>query len=178
VFEASASIPPARCRKETTATNWSSVACPSAGSCGGQFTANTMACVSEAIGLALPGSAGAPAPYESRDAFALAAASGDGTDRPGHPPARYRAPARRFENAAIVVAATGGSTNARCICRRWRMKRHRFRPVRRRRDLQAHALHRRPEAGRPYVAKDMFEAGGVPLLMKALLDGGFCMATA
>ena len=43
------------------------VACPSAGSCGGQFTANTMACVSEAIGLALPGSAGAPAPYETRD---------------------------------------------------------------------------------------------------------------
>ena len=48
------------------------VACPSAGSCGGQFTANTMACVSEAIGLALPGSAGAPAPYESRDAYAEA----------------------------------------------------------------------------------------------------------
>src|SRR3546814_1294598 len=47
-------------------------ACPSAGSCGGQFTANTMACVSEAIGLALPGSAGAPAPYESRDAYAEA----------------------------------------------------------------------------------------------------------
>ncbi|MES6406054.1 dihydroxy-acid dehydratase, partial [Cutibacterium acnes] len=48
------------------------VACPSAGSCGGQFTANTMACVSEALGLALPGSTGAPAPYESRDAFAEA----------------------------------------------------------------------------------------------------------
>src|SRR3984893_973823 len=47
-------------------------ACPSAGACGGQFTANTMACVSEAIGLALPGSAGAPAPYESRDQYAEA----------------------------------------------------------------------------------------------------------
>src|SRR6202043_1927667 len=47
-------------------------ACPSAGACGGQFTANTMACVSEAIGLALPGSAGAPAPYESRDEYAEA----------------------------------------------------------------------------------------------------------
>src|SRR5215472_15153240 len=47
-------------------------ACPSAGACGGQFTANTMACVSEAIGLALPGSAGAPAPYDSRDAYAEA----------------------------------------------------------------------------------------------------------
>src|SRR5262249_58990368 len=48
------------------------VACPSSGSCGGLFTANTMACVSEAIGLALPGSAGAPAPYDSRDAYAEA----------------------------------------------------------------------------------------------------------
>src|SRR5512145_1157147 len=47
-------------------------ACPGAGACGGQFTANTMAMVSEAIGLALPGSAGAPAPYESRDAYAEA----------------------------------------------------------------------------------------------------------
>src|SRR6201981_933969 len=47
-------------------------ACPSAGSCGGLFTANTRACVSEAIGLALPGSAGAPAPYDSRDRYAEA----------------------------------------------------------------------------------------------------------
>ena len=46
------------------------VACPSAGACGGQFTANTMACVSEAIGLALPYSAGTPAPYEERDKYA------------------------------------------------------------------------------------------------------------
>src|ERR671938_1139535 len=48
------------------------VACPSAGSCGGQFTANTMACVSEAMGIALPGSAGTPAPYDSRDSYAEA----------------------------------------------------------------------------------------------------------
>ena len=46
-------------------------ACPSAGACGGQFTANTMACVSEAIGLALPGSAGTPAVYETRDKFSV-----------------------------------------------------------------------------------------------------------
>src|SRR5437660_1405256 len=49
------------------------VACPSAGACGAQFTANTMATVSEAIGLALPYSAGAPAPYEIRDAFCMTA---------------------------------------------------------------------------------------------------------
>src|SRR5262245_64113989 len=48
-------------------------ACPSAGACGAQFTANTMATVSEAIGLALPYSAGAPAPYEIRDAFCMTA---------------------------------------------------------------------------------------------------------
>ena len=48
-------------------------ACPSAGACGAQFTANTMATVSEAIGLALPYSAGAPAPYELRDAFCTTA---------------------------------------------------------------------------------------------------------
>ena len=55
------------------------VACPSAGSCGGQFTANTMACVSEAIGLAIPGSAGAPAPYESRDEYAYHSGRIDGS---------------------------------------------------------------------------------------------------
>ena len=88
------------------------IACPSAGSCGGQFTANTMACVSEAIGLALPGSSGAPAPYESRDA--LCEASGRAVMnllalglRP-----RDIVTRRSLENAATVVAATGGSTNA------------------------------------------------------------------
>src|SRR5690606_37852744 len=65
---------------QVAAGNWSEqdlhelecAACPSAGSCGGQFTANTMATVSEAIGLAMPGSGGPPAAYESRDAFAAA----------------------------------------------------------------------------------------------------------
>ena len=67
------------------------VACPSAGACGGQFTANTMAMVSEAIGLALPGSAGAPAPYEDRDRFAVE--SGRAVMQlveNRHPPARHR----------------------------------------------------------------------------------------
>jgi dihydroxy-acid dehydratase len=88
------------------------VACPSAGACGGQFTANTMACVSEAIGLALPYSAGAPAPYEVRDRFCLAA--GEKVMELvalEHPPARHRHP-QGLENAAMVVAASGGSTNA------------------------------------------------------------------
>ena len=86
------------------------VACPSSGSCGGQFTANTMACVSEAIGLALPGSAGAPAPYDSRDAYAVA--SGEAVMRLIEMQLQPREIVTRkaLENAATVVAASGGST--------------------------------------------------------------------
>src|SRR5277367_3911411 len=87
------------------------VACPSAGACGGQFTANTMAMVSEAIGLALPGSAGAPAPYDSRDAYAEA--SGQAVMELLRQNIRPRDIVTRkaIENAATVVAAAGGSTN-------------------------------------------------------------------
>src|ERR1044071_5644546 len=87
-------------------------ACPSAGACGAQFTANTMATVSEAIGLALPYSAGAPAPYEIRDAFCMTAGEQvmnlivEGI-RP-----RDIVTKKALENAAAVVAASGGSTNA------------------------------------------------------------------
>ena len=88
------------------------VACPSAGSCGGLFTANTMACVSEAIGLALPGSAGAPAPYDSRDAYAEA--SGQTVMELLRRNLRPRDIVTReaVENAAMVATAAGGSTNA------------------------------------------------------------------
>jgi dihydroxy-acid dehydratase len=87
------------------------VACPSAGSCGGQFTANTMACVSEAIGLALFGSAGAPAPYDSRDAYAEA--SGEAVMRLVEKNLRPRdiVTKKALINAARIVAASGGSTN-------------------------------------------------------------------
>ncbi|MDE3061351.1 MAG: dihydroxy-acid dehydratase, partial [Pseudomonadota bacterium] len=88
------------------------VACPSAGSCGGQFTANTMACVSEAIGLALPGSAGAPAPYESRDAFAFESGQAVMALLKNKIRPRDIVTKKALENAAAVVAATGGSTNA------------------------------------------------------------------
>ena len=88
------------------------VALPTGGSCGGQFTANTMACVSEAIGLALPGSAGTPAPYESRDRWCVA--SGEQVVELIRRNIRPRDIVTRkaLENAARVVAATGGSTNA------------------------------------------------------------------
>ncbi len=148
-------------------------ACPSAGACGGQFTANTMACVSEAIGLALPGSAGAPAPYESRDAYAEA--SGEAVMRLIADNLRPRDIVTRksLENAARVVACSGGSTNAGLhlpamaheagidfdlfdVCEIFKETPYIA-------DLKP--------AGR-YVAKDLFEIGGVPVLMKALLDGG------
>ena len=149
------------------------VACPSAGSCGGQFTANTMACVSEAIGLALPGSAGVPAPYESRDAFAEQ--SGEQVMELLARGIRPRDIVTRaaLENAAVVVAATGGSTNAALhlpamaneagidfdmmdVCDIFRKTPYIA-------DLKP---------GGRYVAKDLWEAGGVQALMKTLLDGG------
>jgi len=149
-------------------------ACPSAGACGAQFTANTMATVSEAIGLALPYSAGAPAPYEIRDKFCMLAGEMimDLIVKNIRP--RDIVTRAALENAAAVVAATGGSTNAAlhlpAIANECGVKFDLF-------DV-AEVFKRTPyvadlkPSGR-YVAKDMFEAGGVPLLMKTLLDGGF-----
>jgi dihydroxy-acid dehydratase len=150
------------------------VACPSAGSCGGMFTANTMACVSEAIGLALPGSAGAPAPYESRDAYAEA--SGQAVMNLVAKQIRPRDIVTRkaLENAAMVVAAAGGSTNAGlhlpAIAHEIGIKfdLHDVCEIFRRTPYIADL-----KPGGRYVAKDMYEIGGVPVLMKALLEGGF-----
>ena len=100
------------------------VACPGAGACGGQFTANTMACVSEAIGLALPGSAGAPAPYESRDDYALA--SGKAVMRllaRRHPPARHLHAQGLRECRHHRRRHRRLDQRRRCICRPWRTKR-------------------------------------------------------
>lgn len=151
------------------------IACPSAGACGGQFTANTMACVSEAIGLALPGSAGAPAPYETRDEYA--AASGRAVMellRTNGPRPRDIVTRKSLENAAMVVAATGGSTNAALhlpaiaheagidfdlatVCDIMRKTPYIA-------DLKP---------GGKYVAKDMFAIGGVSVVLKELLKGGY-----
>ncbi|GLK83575.1 dihydroxy-acid dehydratase [Ancylobacter defluvii] len=150
------------------------VACPSAGACGAQFTANTMATVSEAIGLALPYSAGAPAPYEIRDKFCMAAGEQvmDLIARNIRP--RDIVTLKALENAATVVAASGGSTNAGlhlpAIAHEAGIKFDLF-------DV-AEIFKRTPyiadlKPGGRYVAKDMFEAGGIPLLMKTLLDHGY-----
>ncbi|TIP06242.1 MAG: dihydroxy-acid dehydratase [Mesorhizobium sp.] len=150
------------------------VACPSAGSCGAQFTANTMATVAEAIGLALPYSCGAPAPYEMRDRFNFA--SGEKVVELIAKNIRPRDIVTRkaLENAATVVSATGGSTNAAlhlpAIAHEAGIKFDLF-------DVAA-IFEKTPyiadlKPGGKYVAKDMFEAGGIPLLMKTLLDHGY-----
>jgi len=150
------------------------VACPSAGACGGQFTANTMAMVSEAIGLALPYSAGAPAPYEFRDRFCFAAGEMVMELIARNIRPRDIVTRKALENAATVVAASGGSTNAAlhlpAIAHEAGIAFDLF-------DV-AEIFKRTPyivdmKPGGKYVAKDLFEAGGVPLVMKVLLDGGF-----
>jgi len=149
------------------------VACPSAGACGAQFTANTMATVSEAIGLALPYSAGAPAPYEIRDQFCMVAGEQIMALIAQQIRPRDIVTRAALENAAAVVAASGGSTNAAlhlpAIAHECGVKFDLF-------DV-AEVFKRTPyvadlkPSGR-YVAKDLFEAGGVPLLMKTLLEHG------
>ncbi len=150
------------------------VACPTAGACGGQFTANTMACVSEAIGLALPYSAGTPAPYEERDKYAKASGRMVMELLAKKIKPRDIVTRKALENAATIVAATGGSTNAAlhlpAIANEAGIK---F-------DLMdvAKIFKRTPyladlKPGGKYVAKDMWLAGGVPMLLKTLYDGGY-----
>jgi dihydroxy-acid dehydratase len=150
------------------------VACPGHGACGGQFTANTMACVGEAIGLSLPNSNMVPAPYSSREQIAVAA--GAQVMELVAADIRPRAICTReaFVNAARVVAATGGSTNAAlhlpAMASEAGIKFDLF-------DV-AEAFKSTPyiadlKPGGKYVAKDMYEAGGVYMLMKTMLAGGF-----
>ncbi len=148
-------------------------ACPGDGACGGQFTANTMACVSEAIGLALPLSSALPAAYVSRDEYARA--SGEAIMRLLEQNIRPRDICTRqaFENAAVVVAATGGSTNGGLHLPAMA---HECGVEFTLKDM-AEIFARTPyiadlKPGGRYVAKDMGEAGGVPMLLKTLLDAG------
>ena len=149
------------------------VACPSAGACGGQFTANTMACVSEAIGLALFNSSGAPAPYESRDQYGDASGQAVMNLLEKNIRARDIVTIKSLENAARVVACTGGSTNAGLhlpaiaheagiefflddVCEIFRDTPYFV-------DLKP---------GGQYVAKDLYDSGGLPVVMKELRKAG------
>jgi dihydroxy-acid dehydratase len=149
------------------------VACPGHGACGGQFTANTMACVGEAIGLSLPNSNMVPAPYKGRDQIARAAGVQvmDLLARNLRP--RDICTREAFENAARVVAATGGSTNAAlhlpAMANEAGIEFTLF-------DV-AEIFKSTPyiadlKPGGKYVARDMHEAGGVYMLMKTLLAEG------
>src|ERR1700754_1788160 len=149
------------------------VACPGAGACGGQFTANTMACVAEAIGLALPYSSGPPAGVLSRDNFALKAGQEVMNLLAKNIRPRDICTRKAFENAAMIVAATGGSTNAAlhlpAMANEAGIKFDLF-------DV-ADIFKKTPyiasmKPGGQYVAKDMWEAGGVPMLMRSLMDAG------
>ncbi len=150
------------------------VACPGAGSCGGQYTANSMAYVSEAIGLALPGSASPPAAFETRDRYAEL--SGEAVMRLVREGPRPRDIVTRkaLENAAAVVAATGGSTNTTlhlpALAHEAGLVFDLF-------DV-ADVFARTPliadlKPGGRYLAKDVYDIGGAGVVLKALLDGGF-----
>ena len=149
------------------------VACPGHGACGGQFTANTMACVGEAIGLSLPNSNMVPAPFSTREQIAVAAGAQvmELVARNLRP--RDICTRSAFVNAARVVAATGGSTNAAlhlpAMASEAGIDFDLF-------DV-AEAFKSTPyiadlKPGGKYVAKDMYEAGGVYMLMKTMLAGG------
>ena len=159
---------------EKDLTDLEKVACPSAGACGGQFTANTMACVSEVIGLALPYSSGAPAPYEDRDKYAYESGKQimnliEKNIRP-----RDIVTRKALENAATIVAATGGSTNAGlhlpAIAHECGIN-FSLNDV-------VNIFKKTPyiadlKPGGRFVAKDLYEAGGIPIVIKTLFEGGF-----
>src|SRR3954463_11992243 len=159
---------------ETEVHELEKVACPGAGACGGQFTANTMACVAEAIGLSIPNSNMAPAPYTSREQVAHAAGVQVMELIARNLRPRDICTRQAFINAARVVAATGGSTNAALHLPAMASEAGiEF-------DLHdvAEAFKSTPyiadlKPGGRYVAKDMHEAGGVYMLMKTMLSGGF-----
>ncbi len=149
------------------------VACPSAGACGGQFTANTMACVSEAVGLALMNSSGMPAPYQDRAQYGAASGRAVMNLLEKNIRARDVVTRKSLENAARVVACTGGSTNAGLhlpaiaheagidfdlmdVCDIFKDTPYFV-------DLKP---------GGKYVAKDLYEVGGVPVVMKELRKAG------
>jgi dihydroxy-acid dehydratase len=132
-----------------------------------------MAMVSEGIGLALPGSAGAPAPYEDRDRFAVLSGQAvmsllEKSLRP-----RDICTMKAFENAAVLVGATGGSTNAGLHLPAMAHEAG----LRFTLDDVAAIMRRTPyiadlKPGGKYVALDVHNVGGIPVIMKSLLDAG------
>jgi dihydroxy-acid dehydratase len=147
---------------------------PTLGSCPGQFTANTMAMVSETLGLALPGTAMLPAPHPDR--LGAARAAGEAVMRclrDGGPLPRELVTRKSLENAAAAVAATGGSTNAGLHLPAIAHEAG----IRFTLDDVADVFRRTPlvadlQPGGRYLARDLHHAGGVNAVLKVLLDAG------
>jgi dihydroxy-acid dehydratase len=148
---------------------------PTVGSCPGQFTANTMAMVSEVLGLALPGTAMMPAVYSER--FALARRCGEAVMRilrEGGPLPRDLVTRKSLENACAAVAATGGSTNAGLHLPAIAHEAGIAFTL----DDVAAVFQRTPlianlQPGGKYLARDLHHVGGVNSVIKSLLDGGY-----
>lgn len=152
--------------------------CPGAGSCGGQYTANTMACVAEAIGMALPGSVSPPAedladaPGSRREWLGSAGAAVVDALRSGLIPSRILTKTA-FENGIAVACATGGSTN---VALHIPAIAHEL-GIEITLDDVARISARTPtladlRPGGKYVMLDMHKAGGVPAVLRAMLDAG------
>ncbi|NEK57462.1 dihydroxy-acid dehydratase [Geodermatophilus sabuli] len=148
-------------------------ACPGMGSCGGMYTANTMASVAEALGMALPGSAAPPAPDSRRDAFAVASGEAVVNLLRHGITARQIMTKKAFENAITVVMALGGSTNAvlhlLAIAHEAQVDLT-LDDFNRIGDRTPHLADVKP-FGR-FVMTDIDRVGGVPVVLRALLDAG------
>ena len=153
--------------------NLENVACPSAGSCGGMYTANTMACISEALGIALPGSASPPALSEKRNKICYETGKQiyhllENNIRP-----KDILTFEAFENAIAIANAIGGSTNAilHLLAISKEIGVHLdLRDFERIRKRTPHLADTRP--GGMYVMVDLDRVGGVPVILKSLLKKG------
>jgi dihydroxy-acid dehydratase len=154
-------------------TSLENVACPAAGSCAGMYTANTMASISEAIGMSLPGSASPPAESEKRHEVCYNTGKAIMNLLKNNIRPRNIMTFEAFENAITMANAIGGSTNAvlhlLAIAREAGVKLalDDFERIRKR---TPHIADMRP--GGMYVMLDLDRVGGVPVIMKSLLKKG------
>jgi dihydroxy-acid dehydratase len=154
-------------------TSLENVACPASGSCAGMYTANSMACISEAIGMSLPGSASPPAESDRREAICYNTGKAiynliENSIRP-----KDIMSFEAFENAIAIANAIGGSTNVvlhlLAIAKELgiKLKMNDFERVRKQ---TPHIADMRP--GGAYVMSDLDRAGGVPVILSYLLKRG------
>jgi dihydroxy-acid dehydratase len=149
------------------------VACPSAGSCAGMYTANTMASVSEALGMSLPGSASPPAESQKRNKICYETGKTIATLIENDISPKDIMTFEAFENAITIVNALGGSTNAvlhlLAIAKEMGVNLI-LKDFERIRKRTPHIVNMRP--GGLYVMLDLDKIGGVPIVLKTLLKNG------